>query len=274
MNEIIRKMPDKLYHSKIEYISKSGLDVISKSPLHYYTKYLSPEKIEEAPTPAKIIGAAFHCFVFEPGSFDERYCITPKINKRSKAGKEEFYAFVENNEGKQMVKEEDFETIKEMDKSLKAHPRVASLLKMNEGEAESAFFFENLNEGVKCRVKTDFINVNRGIILDLKTTEDASPAGFQRSAYKYRYHVQSAYYLDGLKNFDDYSHTKSFVFLAIEKEPPYAVAVYLASKDFVNAGREAYLEDLKKYKEALKTNVWEGYSNDAMILDLPKYAYK
>jgi exodeoxyribonuclease VIII len=111
---------------------------------------------------------------------------------------------------------------------------------------------------VKCRA--DWDNENMGIIADLKTTDDASPKGFAKSCRKWTYDKQAAVYSDGMKR-------DNFVFMAVEKNAPYAVGVYFAGADMIEAGREKRDKNLNTYVEALSTGIWKGYSEDIVPVE-------
>ena len=81
-----------------------------------------------------------------------------------------------------------------------------------------------------------------GPIIDIKTTSDKSLSSFKSSAYKYGYHRQAAFYLDGFQ-------AKEFIFVVIEKKAPYNVGVYIAGEDFINRGRSEYFELLTIYND-------------------------
>jgi exodeoxyribonuclease VIII len=109
-------------------------------------------------------------------------------------------------------------------------------------------------------------------VADLKTTEDASPAAFARSVATYRYHVQAAFYLDGLRACD--AQIDAFAFVAVEKTPPYLVAVYSADEICLARGREEYRADLLTFAECLRTDCWPGYPPFVQPLSLPAWALK
>src|SRR5690606_3181532 len=79
---------------------------------------------------------------------------------------------------------------------VRAHPTASVLLAS--GYAEQTFQFIEPISGASCKFRPDWLNMQNGVIVDIKTTEDASPRGFARSVEKYRYHVQDAFYSDGL----------------------------------------------------------------------------
>ena len=62
--------------------------------MHYYAKYLAPDRIRNEPTPAMIMGSAVHSAVLEPDLFPTEYVMGPQgLNMRTNAGKAEFAAF-------------------------------------------------------------------------------------------------------------------------------------------------------------------------------------
>lgn len=262
-------MNNKDYHADVSRISKSGLDLISKSPLHYWSKYLDPNREPESPTPAMTIGSAFHSIVLEPDKFNIEFAVAPKVDRRTSVGKQLWSDFEELNAGKTVITSEQYDTIQRMRDSVRSHP-AASLL-LASGVAEQTIQWNDADTGVACKARPDWMN-HRGIIVDLKSTEDASHDAFMRSCLHYRYHVQSAFYLDGINasgtSFD------TFVFVAVEKSPPYATAVYVAPENFVSLGRESYMADVWKYYDCVKSGTWHGYPKEIQTLQLPAYAFK
>jgi exodeoxyribonuclease VIII len=103
-------------------------------------------------------------------------------------------------------------------------------------------------------------------LVDLKTTTDASPAGFARAVERYRYHVQAAYALDGWPQAGG-GTVERFVFIAVEKTPPYAVGLYDLSPALLRQGRWLYQQALRTAEGCLTRQYWPGY--DPEIITLP-----
>ena len=76
---------------------------------------------------------------------------------------------------------------------------------------------------------------------------------------QYRYHVQDVFYTDILKQ--NGVEIKYFIFLAIEKKPPYAWGLYVVnSNDKLDA--MAMIEtDIRTYAECMRTNIWNSYTS-------------
>lgn len=272
----MNNMTNEAYHADKLRIGKSGLDLIHKSPAHYYAKYLDPNRVWEEPTPALAFGSALHVAVFEPTEFTKRFVIAPEINRRTSAGKEEYEQFLKNNKGKTIITDEVFQHVQKMKEKVYEHPSAAVLLES--GIAEKVFHWNwegDDDEGnpimVRCKIKPDWLSHN-GFVVDLKSTEDASPQGFGKSVWNYRYHVQGAFYSEGMAYCNDGEFPRGFIFIAVEKSPPYAVALYYLTPEHMEIGRSEYIKDLRVYHKCLQTNEWPAYGDGVIAVQLPGWA--
>jgi hypothetical protein len=117
-----------------------------------------------------------------------------------------------------------------------------------------------------CKGRADWIGE---VVADVKSTRDASPKAFAWSCYKYGYFGQAAWYSDG--HFLATGVRKPFVFIAVEKTPPYVVQVYRVPEHVLLAGREQYLGLLGRLDYCVKNNFWGGYSEaEELDLELPQ----
>lgn len=247
------------YHKDTTKISKSGLDAINKSPLHYWERYLNPLHVEKK-TAALTIGSAVHCAVLEPKEFGKRYAIAPDLDRRTKDGKQRYDEFLTSVEGLEIMTKEDSIICERIAEAVRRHPQ-AGLLLDKITQVEQVF----THEDKKC--KPDALT-SLNIVLDLKTTEDASPYAFGRSAQKYRYDVQAAFYMDILAA--NLIPCEGFVFIAVEKTPPFAVACYVIEDTDIEAGRKKYMDNYQIWKECTAFNEWPGY-NGLAKLQMPNY---
>jgi hypothetical protein len=263
-----RKNMTDTYHKDSTRIGKSGLDLVHRSPAHYYAKYLDPNREWEEPTPALILGSAVHCAVFESEKFSQQFAVAPVIDKRSNAGKAAWADFQSANQGKQLLTSEQFDTCMKMKAAVHAHPTAKLLLEG--GVAEQRIDWLEPHTLAKCKSKLDWQSDN-GFIVDLKTTEDAGPTGFAKSIANYRYHVQGAFYLDAYQ--EKYGQpARGFIFIAVEKTPPFAVALYYLTQEDIDFGRMEYLADLEVYLRCLRNNEWPAYGTEVKPISLPAWA--
>jgi len=251
-------------------VSKSHLDQVAKSPLHYWARYLDPNRVIPEPTPAMAIGSAVHTHVLELDQWDARYVTAPEgINRRTNAGKAEWEAFETASTGRTVLSRTDAELVMRMGHSVFAHPAAAMLLAMP-GKAETTHMWTDEATGLQCKCRPDWLTDDGSLIVDLKTTEDASPAGFRKSIGNWRYHVQAAWYLDGIERATG-KRPEQFLFLCVEKRAPYAVAVYAADAEMIQIGAEAAARDLEVLATCKAANAWPGYSDQIETISLPPW---
>jgi exodeoxyribonuclease VIII len=254
--KIIRDMSNTEYHAH-SAVSKSVLDKIAKSPLHCRA-YLDGQRTE--PTAAMQFGTALHTAVLEPSEFRKQFAVFDG-DRRTAAGKAEYAALVASN--KQIITRADNDAITTMSAAVFAHPIAGELL--TDGHAESSVFWTDADTGIECKCRPDWWRNDRTVI-DVKTTEDASPAGFAKSVAAFRYHVQAAHYLAG-------TQANRFVFIAVEKKAPFAVAVYELDAVSLEVGMMIRNADLLSYKLAAESNYWPSYSENIEVLTLPAWAF-
>jgi exodeoxyribonuclease VIII len=252
------------YHAHAA-ISNSRLTLLAKNPAYF--KFILENPSE--PTRAMRDGSLIHEALLLPDDFFRNHVVMPEVDRRTKAGKELYEKFLIENEGKAILSPEEFETINSIKRSVYTHPTAKKLLES--GHAELSFFWEDEASGIECKCRPDFLRAGH-IVVDVKTTEDASFTAFQKSILNYRYHVQAAFYLDGLSvvTGDKYD---TFVFVVVEKRPPYQVAVYCIDEASVEKGREVYRNNLTTLAECRRRGLWPGYPEQIQTINLPAWGF-
>lgn len=265
------------YHGDTKAIGKSGLDYVARSPAHYFAAYLDPHRQHVPPTPAMVVGTCWHYASLEPDTFTAKVVAVPAgIDKRTTAGKKALAELVEAHPGKILLAAGDYTTVCRMRDALHAHPGARVLIRG--GVTERSFYWRCPDTGMRCKARPDYFRPD-GVIVDLKSSEDARPGAFARSAWNYRYYVQSPWYLDGvthaLNEADSaFVRPELFVFIVQEKEPPYSVMVYEASAQFNAAGRMEYTRNMATYAACVRDGYWPTYPEEILPLDLPSWALR
>jgi exodeoxyribonuclease VIII len=262
-------MNNATYHAH-SAVSKSHLDLVAKSPLHYWSRYLDPNRVPQEPTAAMAIGSAVHTHVLELNQWDAQYVVAPAgIDRRTKVGKAEWDVFQTAIGTRTVISREDADLVMKIGRSVLGHPAAAYLLGLP-GKAETTHMWVDEATGLQCKCRPDWLLDDGSMIVDLKTTEDASPKEFQRSIAKWRYHVQASWYLDGLQHATG-KRPEQFVFIAVEKKPPYACAVYVANQQMIEIGRDTARRDLDKLNVCKAADYWPGYSDCIEQINLPPW---
>jgi len=260
----IFELSNEEYHDQ-PGLNKSGLVQLAKSPAHYFEWYHAPE---EEPTRAMVIGTAIHTAILEPDKFVQSIIIAPQVDKRTKAGKAEWESFQEKAKGKIVLTEDEVHAIEGMKASV--YNNITAFDLLLEGKAEQSIFFKDPVHNLLCKVRPDWYTVDREVV-DIKTCLDAGYDGFSKAIANYKYHWQALFYLKGLTAVTEIEHAK-FIFIAVEKTPPYAVAIYEATKDMLNTARRQIASILDVYAHCLKRNVWPGYEDKVQQIELPRWA--
>jgi len=253
-----------------EYFEKDAVSatllkaVIKQSPVH------AEERMKSfVPTANMKLGTAFHAAILEPDQAHELFAVQPIIDRRTKAGKEVYSAFLETVGDKTIITHDQSELMWAMKESCLAHPEVQGLMEQCYA-TEFQSFFEY--DGVDCKAMIDMCD-NEGTIVDIKTTQDASPDAFMRQSANLLYHMQLAWYANamGLK----WSDVKAYI-IAVENTAPHGVAVYRFSQSALLNGWELCKHAMKLWKEH-KMNVALGdgsfpYTDGVLELELPVWA--
>jgi len=156
-----------------------------------------------------------------------------------------------------------------MGRAVYRHPAAAMLLGLA-GKAETTHMWTDASTGLECKCRPDWLTDDGSIVVDLKTTEDASPAGFRKSIAQWRYGVQAAWYTFGLEQATG-TRPMQFIFIAVEKKPPYAVAVYAADEQMIEHGMKTAMCDLAKLADCKAADRWPGYSDQIEMISLPAW---
>jgi len=275
--EIKADMPNEAYHGH-SAVGSSGLKLIARSPLHYWAAYRDPNRKPQEPTPAMKLGTAWHAAIFEPEAFEAEYIEIPEgLDRRTKEGKA-LFAELEAS-GKQPLSFDDMARIKAMTASAAAHPISKVIFGQDGGVAEASLFWTDATTGAACKIRPDYAvppcaMFPNGLLVDGKTGEDMSAAGFAKYSMNWDLHIQAAYYADGFQQVHGTSGPPAFIWLAQEKAEPYATAYYSAAADFLEFGRREYRRLLGIYADCARNNRWYGYPQTVQPLELPAWAAK
>lgn len=247
-----------------EGISNSDLSWIAppRTPAHYRAK--KDGLIPAMTTPAMRMGSLVHRAVLEPDTMGEFVTRPESIDYRTKDGK----AWRDDNADKIILSHDDACTIGAIVDSVWSHPIAKRIFK--NAQTEQCIFAEDA-DGMIRKGRLDAL-VEGSSIPDLKTSASADPQEFEKSIGKFRYHVQAAYYLDlcALVGIDK----RDFVFVVVEKEAPYAVAVYSLDEDAIRLGRMEYQRDLAAVRNCTAQNHWPAFPPDIRVIGLPAFMRK
>ena len=248
------------YHGRKTHLSSTNVRTHKKNKKQF--KYsLTHDLIKQ--TKAMADGTAVHAFFLERDKFDTDFVIKPAdMRLNTKVGKE----WALEHQNKIIIDSELGNNLYEMEKSFMDSP--ARLIYDKQGQSELSYFWDDLGL-VKGKCRPDWISNDGNIVVDIKTTTDASPKGFQKSIANWGYHLQLGWYIRGLQKLG--LPAKEFIFIAIEKTPPFSVGVYRANKEMITYANDEINNLVYDIDESLKSDDFPDYTPEIMDLGLPNW---
>lgn len=255
------------YHERVPgRATRSTLEMVGRAP-SVYRQWLDGYEAADA-NEALVFGSALHCAVLEPARFTSEYAVRPDFGDcRRRDNRAARDAWEAHHAGAAIITSDSASLITTMCGVLREHPIAGPLLL---GECEVTARWIDDRTGLQCQCRADAWHQSDRILVDLKTTVDASPVAFARSVANYGYHRQEAWYRDGFAECGE--RPEHFVFVAIEKSPPHLVGVYTLDESAVEIGRIRNRANLSRMAECVRTGVYPGLAPRVLKLELPKWA--
>lgn len=278
MNEIVTTQEERMLgiYDDLDfnvYKKAPGVNNSYLTTFHKSAKLAQDDKYHPRPDTRDLrVGHAAHCLIFEPAKFEKMYIKAKYTEFRTdeskawKAAAEEAGYFILKSS---MSSEDPYRNPPEWDlvhrlrDAVMANPTAELLVKGC--VFERSIFWVDKGVGTHqptyklCKARMDGYNEDHSMIVDLKTSNDASFNGFQKSCREYEYFRQVPWYTDGAKSSDVNLDVRSFVFIVVEKSPPFEVKLYKLDPNWVREGREIMRRDLEHYALCHKHNLWPGY---------------
>lgn len=219
----------------------------------------------EPPSDAMDLGTAAHKLVLGAG-IDIHIVEAPDY--RTKAAREE--RDEASAAGKLPLLPKENAQVHAMADAIRSHPKLGRIFVPGNGRPEQSMFCRDPETGVWLRSRLDWMT-DRALIVDLKTSKSANPYSFARSAADFGYHVQDAFYRHVYQVVT--GEWPRFVFVVIEKEPPYLVSVCQFDDASVAYGSELVRQAIERYRDCTEAGVWPGYSDfdEIDVISLPPW---
>lgn len=258
---VIYDMDEAVYHSdpvKGGSVSQSSVKMLLEPGGPARFRYQQDHPREDRA--AFSLGRAAHALVLGAGAPLHRLT---HADMRTKAAKEE--RAEAEAEGFIVLRPDEHDQVIAMADAIGAHDGALNAL---DGEPEVSMFAPDGETGVWMRGRADVLG--HGWIADYKTAQSANPHEFARSAARYGYHLQAAWYINLASTLLDWSGA-AFRFVVQEKAPPYLVNVVELDADFLRIGHEQAREALLAYAFCLDTSYWPGYPDEATVVTPPRW---
>jgi hypothetical protein len=253
----------KIIKTRSEYdstkaLNYSGAKMLLVSPAHY-KNYLDKPREE---TKALRVGSLTHAKVLQPELVHDTFAIAPEIDRRTKQGKETYDEFLKSAEGKTVVSQEEWTLTNDVSSSMRC---ILNRLGVTFIKTELMFTTEINGCPIKCAI--DAVG-DDDYLYDLKTCESASAKDFLRSVLNYRYNLQQYFYRSAYESAFG-SRLKGFRFIAVEKESPFAGAIFELGAEVITSASFDFERVLTLYKSCTALDQWNGYPEEVQVIDLP-----
>lgn len=241
-------------YRQMDGLSKHELDNFAVAPAYYQHR----KKQDWKPSRSMEMGTLIHSLVLE-GRVD--YAVGPDVDKRTKAGKEEWALFCEENLSKTIITEAEAQVVTGCYKA--CEPLMEHCV-YDSDNIETSMFWER--DGIKCKGRPDMIATINGetCIVDLKTTNDIR--NFDSSFNRFRYDVQAAWYQYGYRKAADMKEVPGFWFLVVDTEAPHLAQFMRPSSDLLANANARIEEELAHFKRCQQGQEWPGLPEFKLIM--------
>ena len=244
-------MPEALYHAH-PALNASTLKAVASKPLAKVRYDLDHRRHSTAFD----IGSAAHKAILEHDLSSIHVVDADSWRtKAAQAERDAAYAV-----GKTPLLAHEFAAVEHMCDAVMEHDTARDLLAGHQPEVS---VFADLY-GQPCKARLDAWHPDRNLVVDLKTTQDANPDTFDRTALNFGYHHQMAHYRDVMHA--ETGDRPRFLFVLVEKAAPYLVSVVELDDLFYDLGQRRNYEAAEKWKRAVATNTWPGYEGVNRVL--------
>lgn len=244
----------------IDAINFSTLKYIDESPLHYQHAV----RFGREDSTSLLKGRATHTAVFEPDEFGRRYAVFKGKIRRGA----EWDAFKSAHAEDDILRLDEYEETLAIRDAIRRHPVAGRLLE--NGHPEQTITWTDARTGLRCKARLDWYS--ESVLFDLKGTPSVNARRFGALAARMKYHVQGAWYSDGLMTAVGIRPPVKIV--AVEVKPPYDVAVFPLSDEDLFAGSETYQGWLDRVVECRESGLWPGRYPSEEPLCLPRYVFE
>lgn len=284
-------------YDRLDRVNWSTLKLLAKSPAHYRHRLFG----QDEDTDGKKLGRCTHMAVLEPERFRSAVAVWTGERRAGNAWEE----FREENEGRELLREGEHAHCLALQAAVHRDPLASRYLAGGRAEqsllwtrtvppgpgvcpracepihpkplaAQKCASCGDVLEGVAgynidIKSMVDFIS-NAGCIVDLKTTRNASPLGFGKECWNYRYDAQAALYVDGYRAVT--GKDVAYIIVAVESEQPHVVQVYRIPDHVLEVGREHYRTLLDTLNLCRSESRWPTYADGELELQLPRWAVR
>jgi hypothetical protein len=248
--------------------SHSSLELFRESPAKYAAIRVFRAMQGDPPTSAMKVGQALHALLLE---YDKpcQFVFSPT---RKKASAPPIWNSTAAAVGETIgLSKSEMQQLSGMFLAIANEPDAWNLVVEQRGFNENVWPVIEPERLQLLKCKPDRVLEN-GLVVDLKTVDGAvDPLSWSRTLAKWGYHRQAAFYLDVLALAGQ--KADSFVFVAVSKDPPHEIGIYLVDEESIEQGRRENRELLERLAACRRTGVWKHeWQGKILSVGVPRWA--
>lgn len=263
------------YHANRTHLSATTLKKARESLKHF--DWFRRGKIVQEDKPHFSFGNAFELALLDPKDYLNKVAVMndtewiekamkekPDLTKPRNSGtyQKEYAKFMDENKGKYIINDtgkESFDAIEEMLSSCYQDKYIQGLIKNT--EYQLSLFWDDPETGIKLKTRPDICKRKKNVIINVKTTEDGSPAGFSKDLTKYDYPLQATIEMEGCLRTGLMESIDLYLWLVVEKVAPFNATIYEFNQADQGAVSDTFHFLLSRIKKATDQEKWPGYSD-------------
>lgn len=270
---MIVSRPDSLPDfSGVEYLEADAVNsdrmkVFAHSRRLYEAYWVTKTLRKPPPKQRMEAGTAIHMLLLEPDLAASHIVAIPDdvLGKNGSKSTNAWREFERANAGKILAKADEISAWKEIAASARDALHVAGI-DLDSAMVEQPYYWRDPETGLACKMRPDVFDVDTihhytSVIVDVKTTEDATANEFQRTARSMMYGLQAVHYMDGAREWLG-GESVDWWWLAVPVKPPYVCRLYAldeGSRQYWINKRRAILEGIRQcYETGDWSDVGEG----------------
>ncbi len=254
---LVYGMDEITYHAPKDELSSTGAKLLLEAPAKFKYQVIDGHREHKD---AYDLGSAVHARVLGVGSTVKEYPeehLTPSGNVSTKAATVA-WAEEQRAEGFVLISPGEAVKVQQMYDSIMANVDARVLLEAD-GDSEVSAFATCPETGVRLRARADRLPKKHNVIIDVKTVAgSAAEVEFAKTIFNLGYDVSAGQYIDVFNYVEGFE--RDFVFIVVEKSPPYLANVVMMTHAYIEMGRTKSMESRRRYKRGIERGEWPGYS--------------
>lgn len=234
--------------------------VEDKSPRHAWRDYYgNPNRKPPEEKAHFTLGRAIHHLAGGEAQFAKFFAVRPPKWDSWRAADAKNWRKEQTMLGMGVLTPDDVDTIQGVADSLNEHPTIqAGILK---GLVEMTVVYRDAATGLWVKTRPDVIPLDSAMIVDLKTTADASRPKVIKSTTEFGYHIQLAMIDEALWQVAGWK-AEEHVLVYVEKTDPWCINIKPLEDEFIGWGRGQFRRGIETFAKCLREGHFPGYADD------------